>query len=169
MTLPNTPTNSTFRGRHPESFPFPSTPSEVGGNKTKGKEGASTVFAFLPLSCFCLFSAFVSAAGVGVALVTTAVTVIFFISPTSTLWAHQSALLHPLRHKRFPLLIFHACLASTVCLIKYQLMKKVLTSEKKPTKGYNSAMLLSIFHPSWLPSWKVLPVRTQETTYLRPF
>lgn len=63
----------------------PSTPPEVGGNEiTEDKEGAGTVLSLLPLFRFCLFSAFVWAASVGVALVTTAVTVTFFISPTST-------------------------------------------------------------------------------------
>lgn len=88
----------------------PSTPSEVGHNAAEDEEGTGTVFGFFPASCFCLCSALVSAACVGVALVTTAVT--FFISATPTLWAHQSALLHRLKHNPLPLLLSNVL---TVC------------------------------------------------------
>lgn len=62
----------------------------------------------VPLTLLLLFSAFVLAPSVGVALVTTAVTVTFFVSPTSTLGTVTRPAVCPLRHNGFPLLLFNA-------------------------------------------------------------
>lgn len=89
----------------------PVQPSEAGVQRlnplapSEQNQGSGAVLGSSP-SHFCLFSAFVSAASVGVALVTTAVTVIFCITNIHSLGA-LSCPVHPLIHNRFPLLFFN--------------------------------------------------------------
>lgn len=136
----------------------PSTPPEVGGNEiTEDKEGAGTVLSLLPLFHFCLFSAFVWA------LVTTAVTVTFFISPTSTPGTVACpAVSFEAQRISFIAFLTHG-LPSTVWLIKYEWMKKVLTTEEKPMEGYGSEMPCSACHPAQRVGWKALLDRAQQT------
>ena len=106
MMLPNTLSNPSFKGRqHPETYPC----HTIRGEKKKRRTGKDWVLCSVSshppaFVCFQLLSW--QSACVGVALVTTAVMAVFFISPASTPGTRFRPTLS-WRHKRFPSLLFN--------------------------------------------------------------
>lgn len=102
MILPNIGIRLPFRDRqHSEIWPLPYH-QRLDTMQLKMRKALCSVSSHPPAFVF----PFLSQQHVLLwALVTKAITVVFFISPTSTLRAHQSALLSLLRHKKCPWLL----------------------------------------------------------------